>query len=176
MIKESCEKLNNQAIILAEQGNFTEAINCLIRAITIEKQNDLLWFNLGVTYRDSGDLNLAEAALHQALEINPEREETIETLAQITLSANRFADTVGICSIGLSQNPDNIHLWNILGIVHFKNGDYVSASEIFERTLSINPFYYDALFNLRDTYEELGNKIGYEECCKRLNDLQSSGN
>ena len=60
MMIESCEKLNNQAINLAASGDFEEAIACLKRAITIEKENYLLWFNLGITYRDAGDLQKAK--------------------------------------------------------------------------------------------------------------------
>ena len=42
----------------------------------------------------------------------------------------------------------------------------------FERSVSINPYYYDALYNLRDTYDELGNKAGKEICQERLQKLK----
>ena len=63
---ENCEKLNNQAINLASKGNFEEAIACLKRAITIEKENYLLWYNLGITYRDAGDLYNAKVSVEKA--------------------------------------------------------------------------------------------------------------
>ena len=46
MLNETAEKLNNQAIILASHGEYTEAIACFVHALTIENDNSLLWFNL----------------------------------------------------------------------------------------------------------------------------------
>ena len=69
---ERSDTLNNQAIILASDGAYTEAIACFKRAIVIDKENYLLWFNLGVTYRDAGKLEDAENALEMAFRIAPE--------------------------------------------------------------------------------------------------------
>ena len=78
---ERPDKLNNQAILLASDGDYTSAIACFKRAITMEKQNYLLWYNLGLTYRDAGDLKKAKHAIKQANEINPSNEEVVESLA-----------------------------------------------------------------------------------------------
>ena len=37
--------------------------------------------------------------------------------------------------------------------------------------ISIYPQFYDALFNLRDTYLELGNKTGADECSAIMKNL-----
>ena len=78
---ESADFLNNQAIELTSRGNFTEAIACYKRAITIERENHLLWFNLGITYQKQGDLRRAKSALSTALEMNPDDQESAEQLA-----------------------------------------------------------------------------------------------
>ena len=52
---------------------------------------------------------------------------------------------------------------------------YEDAAEAFEMALSIYPNYYDALFNLRDTYLELGNKTGAKECTECMKRLKTSG-
>ena len=165
---ENCEKLNNQAINLASKGNFEEAIACLKRAITIEKENYLLWYNLGITYRDAGDLYNAKVSVEKAFIMNPEDPEVIETLALLNLNLGFIDETMRCCALALHINPENAHIWNTIGVVNFKHGNYTDASEAFEHALVVNPYYYDALYNLRDTYEELGNKAGYEECCARL--------
>ena len=82
---ERSDTLNNQAIILASDGAYNEAIACFKRAIVIDKENYLLWFNLGVTYRDAGNLLEAERALETAHNIAPENEEVAETYATICL-------------------------------------------------------------------------------------------
>ena len=50
------------------------------------------------------------------------------------------------------------------------------ACEAFENAVTINSYYYDALFNLRDTYEELGNKAGYQMCVEQMKNIQLGEN
>ena len=62
MMKENVEELNNNAIHLAQKGNFDEAVACFKRALTLDKENYLLWFNLALTYRDAGYIDKAKKA------------------------------------------------------------------------------------------------------------------
>jgi len=168
---ENCENLNNQAIILAQKGEYDEAIACFKRALTMENQNYLLWYNLGLTYRDCGELELAKSALEKAYFINSNDEEIIETLAVICCSMGKLDDAMNYCAAGLKMDNRNAHLWNTAGVLYFNQTDYSGAAEAFEQAVTINPYYYDALLNLRDTYEELGNKKGYNECVMRMKEL-----
>ncbi len=169
---ERPEKLNNQAIILASGGSYTEAIACFKRAITIDKSNYLLWFNLGVTYRDAGDLFEAKKALSIAFDIAPQNNDVVETYATICLSLQQLEQVIDICEEGLNFNPVNSHLWNLMGVVEFQRENYDMASEYFESAVTINPYYADALFNLKDTYFMLNNKNGVKECAKRLKEIE----
>ncbi|MCR5613100.1 tetratricopeptide repeat protein [Treponema sp.] len=173
---ERAESLNTQAISLAANGDFTEAIACFKRALVVEKSNYLLWFNLGVTYRDAGKLNSAKECLLKAYDIEPCDQDVIETLAIICLSMEQTEEALMYCTEGLYYYPLNAHLWNTMGVIYFSQALYKDASEAFERAISINPYYYDALFNLRDTYDELGNKVGKEECIQRMRGLKTSSN
>lgn len=62
-MKENPDSLNSQAIELASQGAYVEAIACFKRAITMVRDSSLLWYNLGITYRDAGMLQLSKDAL-----------------------------------------------------------------------------------------------------------------
>ena len=175
MLKETAEKLNNQAIMLASHGDYPEAIACFMRAITIENNNSLLWFNLGITCRDAGNLIEARKALTKAYNINNTDEETIEALALVCFSLGDSMSAIYYCEDGLDYNPRNPHLWNTLGVIHFNSKLYNEACHAFEQAISLNPYYYDALFNLRDTYSELGNKQGESECIKRMKEIEKHG-
>jgi len=168
---ETCENLNNQAIALAAEGQFDEAIACFMRALSIENQNYLLWYNLGITYRDSGFIDEALEAMNHANRLNPTDGEIIETLALLSYSLGDMDEAMKYCARGLHFNEQNYHLWNTLGVLYFKQSDYKGASEAFEQALIINPYYHDALYNLKDTYEEMGNKVGMMECKKKLASL-----
>ena len=168
---ERSDTLNNQAILLASDGAYTEAIACFKRAIVIDKNNYLLWFNLGVTYRDAGKLQDAENALEMAFSIAPEKEDVGETYATICLMQKKFSKVQQICMETLDFNPLNPHLWNLLGVTEFQTENFEEASTYFEQAVSINPYYMDALYNLRDTYSVLNNTKGEAACDARLREL-----
>lgn len=174
-MQENPETLNTQAIELASQGDYPEAIACFKRAIAIERENYLLWFNMGVTYRDAGDLEGAKQALLQANLINPEDEEVLETLALIYFSLGQTDLALETCLDTLELNTNNAHIWNTIGVLHFSKSNYQDACTSFEKAVTLYPHYYDALYNLRDTYTELGNKQGALECNDRLKKLTAPG-
>jgi len=77
-----------------------------------------------------------------------------------------------ICIDGLDLNPLNPHLWNLLGVTEFQSENYEEASSYFEQAVSINPYYLDALYNLRDTYSVLENHKGETACNARIKELE----
>lgn len=172
---ETAERLNNQAILLAKDGSYTEAIACFARAIMIDKTNALLWFNLALTYRDAGNLTHAKAILMKAKELAPEDTDIIKELALLMFSLGDFDSSLNICAEGLCLNPEDYNLWNTRGVNFFNKGIYDEACESFENAVYLNPYYADALFNLRDTYVKIGNKIGENECSMRLRELNHHG-
>jgi len=168
---ERPDSLNNQAIILAAKGDYPDAIACFKRAITIDRKNHLLWYNLGVTYRDAGEIENASVALKKAHSFAPENEEILETLATTCYSAKEFEDSLRFCTKGLMMNPENSHFWNLMGVINFNNEFYQEAAECFEEAVQLNPYYKDALYNLKDTYSELNNRNGEESIQRVLNEL-----
>ncbi|MBR1536136.1 MAG: tetratricopeptide repeat protein [Treponema sp.] len=173
---ENITALNTQAIEFAENGQYYEAIACLKRAISIERYNHLLWYNLGITYRDAGNLIDAKSALLRAHEIEDEDDEIIETLALVCFNQGCSEEALAYCLEGLSANSQNAHLWNTLGVIYFNQNDFPLAQEAFENAVTINSYYYDALFNLRDTYEELGNTAGYQMCVDQMKNIKLGEN
>lgn len=171
-MNQSVESLNAEAIHLAERGEYKDAITCLKCAIQIEKQNYILWLNLGITYRDAGRLHEAQSALEKALQLKPEDITTLETLAIVCNSLADSANAYKYASIAVQRAPDNSHVWNTIGVIYFSETDYESACNAFENAVILDPYYYDALYNLRDTYDELGNKAGKEECIKKMKEIE----
>lgn len=169
---ERSDTLNNQAILLASDGAYKEAIACFKRAIVIDKENYLLWFNLGVTYRDAGNLSDAENALETAYRIAPEKEDVAETFGTICLMQKKLSKVQQICMDSLDLNPLNPHLWNLLGVSEFQSDNFEEASSYFEQAVSINPYYLDALYNLRDTYSVIKNIKGQAACDARIKELE----
>lgn len=171
---ETIENLNSQAIDLAAKGMYKEAIACFKRAILIENTNYLLWFNLGVTYRDNGDLEQSKLALQKALTFNPFDPEILDNTAIVCNMLGQSDDATAYILEALDLDPDNANVLNTYGVILFNQGNYEQASEAFERAVTINPYYYDALFNLRDTYDELGNEVGKLECEQKMKSIPNN--
>ena len=72
-----------QAMNAITKGNFDEAVACFKRALTLDKENYLLWFNLALTYRDAGYIDKAISSMEKAHIMNPEDPEILETLANL---------------------------------------------------------------------------------------------
>lgn len=174
-MQESSESLNAQAIELISQGYYTEAIACLKRAVILDKKNYLLWYNLGITYRDMGNLRDAKSAFIQAYNINDTDEDLLESISLVCFSLGEIDEAFRYCLEGLDLNPTNARCWNNMGVFNFNKENYEDAAENFEIAISIYPHYYDALYNLRDTYLELGNKAGAKECTLCMKNLKSTG-
>ena len=98
----------------------------------------------------------------------------IEALSNLCISMGLFDEAMLYCSAGFEVNDFNAHFWNIAGVIHFQIEEYAEAAEFFEHAVSISPHYYDVLANLKDTYEELGNIAGMEECNKKLESLKGN--
>lgn len=172
---DNVKSLNAEAIRHAERGEFNDAITCLKCAIQLEQENYVLWLNLGITYRDAGKIELAESALKKALDLNPEDITVLETLAVISLNSGDLQEAYNYCLTALELDESNAHVWNTTGVIYFNDSEYEKACEAFEKAVMIDPYYYDALFNLRDTYDELGNTVGKEECIKRMKEIEKKG-
>lgn len=169
---EKVDQLNNQAIQLANKGDYKEAIACFKRAITIDQTNHLVWYNLGVTYRDAGKLSDAQAALKQATKLAPDNEDVMETYATVCLLKKDYEMAFNFCQSCLKDNPQWYNMWNIIGVIAFQNNKFDMAADYFEISLSVFPYNLDTLYNLRDTYEKLENEKGKQDCQNRINELE----
>ncbi len=165
---ESAEKLNNHALSLFQGGQIEESIACFKRALTLEPENHLIWFNFGITLRDIGEISQSRATLQRAHDLNEDDEEILDALAIACMNDGDLDSALSLCAEGLSKNELNPRLWNTFGVLYFKKDALDLACESFEHAVTLNPYYYDALFNLRDTYDELGNTAGKERCAEQM--------
>ncbi|MBR4630390.1 MAG: tetratricopeptide repeat protein [Treponema sp.] len=173
-MKENAETLNNNALHLIKKGNVDDAIELLKRAVTIEPENQTIWFNLGITLRDDGNFEEARHALETAHMLDPDNTEIIDTLAITCMNGEDMDAALSYCAEGLEKNELDAHLWNTFGVLYFNKNELDLAAEAFEHAITLNPYYYDALFNLRDTYEEMGNEAGKKECTEQMKNIKQN--
>ena len=165
-------ELNNDGILFAQKSNYKKAISCFKKAIEIRNDNPIFWLNLGITYRDFNKIDLAIEATLQAHKLDLQNPEIANTLVQLFINNSELERATDLCQKILAADDKNSKTWNLLGIIYFKSELYSKAQNCFETALSIDSFFADALFNLRDTYFELGDEEKAIECDKKFKQLE----
>ena len=72
MLSPQAERLNFQAVVLAGQNNFADAIPLYQQATRVDQDNPLLHEQLGVAFSQVGNVDAAIASYQRALEIDPD--------------------------------------------------------------------------------------------------------
>ncbi len=172
-MEESPAFLNDSAVTLAAKGNHEEAIACLRRGIQLAPRNAILWFNLGLSLRATGKLTEAREALLKAAEANPTDVDSIDTLAVVLHETGEDAASERMYRNALEIAPGNGRVWNNYGVLLFGQSRFPEACQAFERAIALVPDFADALYNLRDTYEELGRHDDARKCAAMFRRLES---
>ncbi|HNY21914.1 MAG TPA: tetratricopeptide repeat protein [Treponemataceae bacterium] len=73
----------------------------------------------------------------------------------------------------LELAPGNGRVWNNYGVLLFGQARYPEACQAFEKAVALVPDFADALYNLRDTYEELGRHDDARKCGAMFTRLES---
>ncbi len=74
---------NRLAIALRRQSKFTEAIEYYEKALTMDPNEEYLYYNLAMVHLSAKNPNLAKTALQKALAIQPDFQEAIKLLASV---------------------------------------------------------------------------------------------
>ncbi|MDR0465321.1 MAG: tetratricopeptide repeat protein [Treponema sp.] len=152
---EEAAVLNNSGIALTEANRPFEAIGLFRQALVLEPENPLLWLNLGIAQQKTGEYPDAIESFQKSLLIDDGLTEAWHSMGLIYYELNEL-DVARQCYLSAIKNCDNDpKIWNNLGVVYFNQSNYEEARSCFEKSISLSPQYFDALYNLRDTCREL---------------------
>jgi tetratricopeptide (TPR) repeat protein len=160
---ETAAFLNNSGIALTEANKPDEAIFLFRKALVIEPENPLLWTNLGIAQQKTGNYDDALNSFQRALCIDGDLAEAWVSMGLIYYEMELFDLAEECYHASLDKNEDAPKTWNNLGVLYFTEGSYEEARQCFEEAVRLAPLYYEALYNLRDTCQELGDKRAADE-------------
>jgi tetratricopeptide (TPR) repeat protein len=92
--------------------------------------------------RESGDASYyerAEAAVREALALEPHSIEALRTLAWVQTGKHEFREALAIAGQLLTQQPDDPLIHGLLGDAAIELGEYVRAEEAFQKMLDLRP-------------------------------------
>jgi len=169
---ENAAILNNSGIALTEANRPFEAIPMFRKALTIEPGNPLLWLNLGIAQQKTGNYTDAINSFQQSIIIDDDIAEAWHSMGLIYYELNELDLAEDCYMSALLRNNNDPGTWNNLGVINFNKNNYEEARNCFEKSISLYPQYFDALFNLRDTCRELGDFRAAAEFERILSNLE----
>jgi Tfp pilus assembly protein PilF len=166
-MEETPAYLNDSAVTLAAEGLHREAIACLRKGLLIEPENGILWFNLALSYRALGKREEVRDSLLKAAHDKPLDVDVLDTLGVVLHELGEDSASEECYRNALDIDPGNGRVWNNYGVLMFSQERFTEACDSFEKSVTLIPDFDDALYNLRDTYEELG-RIGEMRTCAAI--------
>ncbi len=108
----------DQALVLMGSGDYPQAIPVLQKFIDKEPGLAGPYLNLGIAYRNTGQLDAALAALHKAIELNPGNPVAHHQIAIVQRELGAFEAALEAYTLALNLAPDYALAHRNLGILY----------------------------------------------------------
>ncbi len=113
-----------------------EAEETLAEAAGLGTPSARLWSSIGHLRAEQKQMDQARAAFTSALEAEPGNEEAATGLAAVLVDAGKIPDAETILLDALAVTPASGVLWNDLGVVRIRRGDFPGAVEALKKALT----------------------------------------
>jgi tetratricopeptide (TPR) repeat protein len=170
---DTAAALNDSGIALTEANRPFDAIPLFQKALAMDPGNPLLWLNLGVAQHRLGEYDQAMFSFDRCRSIDDDCSEAWASMGLLCYETERYEEAEMLYREALSRNKVAPKSWNNLGVLYFTLSNFEEARECFEQAVCLTPIYYDALFNLRDVCQELGDARAAQEYGRRLSELDT---
>jgi tetratricopeptide (TPR) repeat protein len=140
---ESAEVYYNIGYIKTAKGEYREAIEAFRKATQLDRLFAKAYEGMGRAYKALGRTKEAEACLNQA--------------AEIYLSSEKEEDAEGVLNEILEVNPDTINVYNTLGVLYRKKGEFQTAMKQYEKALKIHPDEPNIHYNIGRLHVDMQN-------------------
>lgn len=140
---ESAEVYYNIGYIKTAKGEYGEAIEAFRKATQLDRLFAKAYEGMGRAYKALGRVQEAEACLNHA--------------AEIYLSSEKEEDAEGVLSEILAVNPDTVNVYNTLGVLYRKRGDFQTAMKQYEKALKIHPDEPNIHYNIGRLHVDMKN-------------------
>lgn len=163
-----------------ENGNYPAALQELLKAESLDKNNPVTQNNLGLVYFMRKRYDLAEKHIRRALAINNQYSDARNNLSRVLIEVNRFQEAEKEARIVIDDltYPTIEKAYINLGLAQFNQKKYTDSKESFLRAMNAsqdnciaNAYYGRSIFEMNDYNDAvvaLDKAIGF--CQKALYD------
>lgn len=160
------KRLYFEGLVLRMQGQAEHnmkmielAINKLKEALNIESEASFLLNEMGIDYKLQGLPEISKNYFIKAIEASPSWSIPYVNLAYLYLRENPTW-SINLARQALRLQPENSMVYNLLGVIYMREGNYVLADRFFTEALRLNPQHQWILYNAVCLYALTGkNKL-----------------
>lgn len=145
------QPFNEMGKILLTQGQTSEAIPWLKRAVEIDESRSPAWNNLGGAHARLGQLEPAEFAYSCSIQTDSENTGAMIGLAQVLMQKNPVL-ALKWCERAYELRPKKLNVLRIAGEAALRAGEPDRATEFFSEAMKLEPIDQRTFFNLALTY------------------------
>jgi tetratricopeptide (TPR) repeat protein len=139
-----------------QDGRFPEAKRKLETLKTLEPENSVIFYNLGVVHSYLEEREEAAASYERAVHLNPQYVEAWFNLGQLGIIGKEYAKALTCFDRAAALEPDYIKAHHQKGLAWELLGDKEKACACYERLLEIDPGHKSAKENLERIRTQTG--------------------
>ncbi|MBF0120018.1 MAG: tetratricopeptide repeat protein [Desulfobacterales bacterium] len=138
---ETAELYYNIGYIKTAQGKYEEGIKAFRKAVQLDRLFAKAYKAMGEAYKKMGKVDEAQKFMQKA--------------ADIFLSKEKDQDAEEVLNEILKMNPDTINVYNSMGVLYRRKGNYSVALKQYEKALIIHPNEPNIYYNIGRLYIDL---------------------
>jgi tetratricopeptide (TPR) repeat protein len=136
------------------EDQFNQAVYDINWALKLDSVNPVYYYFKGnyLMAKDTADANEAEECYKKALKFKPDYTDAMGELALIYLAKQNYEESENLYTNINRRDPSNPNPYFYLGIIAKERGDTFKAVSLFEKVLTYDDKYYNAIMQLGDLY------------------------
>jgi tetratricopeptide (TPR) repeat protein len=143
----------NLGRVMRKTGMWKEAERELAEAARLDGKEAAVWTALGQVRAEQKKFDEAAAAFSTALELDPLSEEAATALSSALATSGKLEEAEAALAKALESNAKSPALWNDLGVVRTRRGNYAGAMDAYRKALGLDGSFDPAKANLARTSE-----------------------
>ena len=147
--KKNFQSFYSLGVVYTHLKNYEKAIENYQKALSLDSESSVAHNNLANIYNNINP-NLAEEHYLKVLELESNQPLPYMNISNYYLKNTNYKKCVSILEKALKEGHEVKELYNNLGIAYYATKDNVSAKEMFEQAIKIDPEYAHAIDNLNN--------------------------
>ena len=140
----------------ATKKTVAQGIEYLYKSLAVYPDYSSAHASIGNAYFHIQQNDSAEVHEKRALELNPKDAVTINNLAGVYFSSNKYPLAIKLCRDALELNPQYVNAYSNIGLCYLHMGKIDSALLSLYKAVSVDPNFSGSYENLALTYKAIG--------------------